>query len=96
MYSQYGMNHETGLRKLYFIIFDKKSLNNSKGSIQPLIDSYFTMQILCTLPVLYSINKPFYMLNTLNKPRFQTFVKIFQGLTDRHIGMARSNMYTKF
>ena len=23
------------------------------------------------------------MLNTLTKPRFQTFVKIFQGLTDR-------------
>ena len=41
------------------------------------------MQMLCTLPVLFIINKLLDMLNTLTKPRFQTFVKIFQGPTDR-------------
>ena len=39
------------------------------------------MQMLCTLPVLFIINKLLDMLNTLTKPRFQTFVKIFQGPT---------------
>ena len=41
------------------------------------------MQMLCTLPVLFIINKLLDMLNTLTKPRFQTFVKISQGPTDR-------------
>ena len=55
----------------------------SRGSIHSLIGSYFAMQMLCTLPVLFIINKLLDMLNTLTKPRFQTFVKIFQGPTDR-------------
>ena len=54
----------------------------SRGSIHSLIGSYFAMQMLCTLPVLFIINKLLDMLNTLTKPRFQTFVKIFQGPTD--------------
>ena len=55
----------------------------SRGSIHSLIGSYFAMQMLCTLPVLFIINKLLDMLNTLTKPRFQTFVKIFQGPLDR-------------
>ena len=41
------------------------------------------MQMLCTLPVLFIINKLLDMLNTLTKPRFQMFVKLFQEPTDR-------------